>query len=91
MAWMQTLGLDPFQGHTLPQAKMLMRQGAGRLIRRAEDRGVIALLDPRLRTKRYGEEILANLPSGMRTFDDFADAAGWLGLSGTMEAMEVTR
>ncbi|HWA84132.1 MAG TPA: ATP-dependent DNA helicase, partial [Fimbriimonadaceae bacterium] len=78
MAWMQTLGLDPFQAHTLPQAKMLMRQGAGRLIRRAEDKGIIALLDPRLRTKRYGEEILANLPSGMRAFDDFADAAGSL-------------
>lgn len=80
MAWMQTIGLDPFQAHTLPQAKMLMRQGAGRLIRRAEDKGIIALLDPRLRTKRYGEEILSNLPAGMRTFDDFADAAGWLGL-----------
>ena len=64
----------------MPQAKMLMRQGAGRLIRRAEDKGIIAVLDPRLRTKRYGEEILANLPEGMRTFDDFADAAGWLGL-----------
>ncbi len=80
MAWMQTLGLDPFQEHSLPQAKMLMRQGAGRLIRRSEDKGIIALLDPRLRTKRYGEAILANLPPGMRTFDDFADAAGWLGL-----------
>jgi ATP-dependent DNA helicase DinG len=80
MAWMQTLGLDPFQSHTLPQAKMLMRQGAGRLIRRTEDKGIIALLDPRLRTKRYGEEILNNLPPGMRTFDDFPDAAGWLGL-----------
>jgi ATP-dependent DNA helicase DinG len=80
MAWMQTAGLDPFHAHTLPQAKMLMRQGAGRLIRRDGDTGIIALLDPRLRTKRYGEEILANLPTGMRTFDDFADAAGWLGL-----------
>lgn len=80
MAWMQTQGLNPFAGHTLPLAKMLMRQGAGRLIRRAEDRGIIALLDPRLRTKRYGEEIIANLPPGMRTFEDFGDAAGWLGL-----------
>lgn len=85
MAWLQTSGLDPFQAHTLPQAKMLMRQGTGRLIRRDGDRGIIALLDPRLRTKRYGEEILANLPEGMRTFDDFADAAGWLGLSAALE------
>ncbi len=90
MAWMQTLGLDPFQSHTLPQAKMLMRQGAGRLIRRVEDKGIIALLDPRLRTKRYGEEILSNLPPGMRTFDDFADAAGWLGLGQGSEELALS-
>lgn len=80
LAWMQTLGMDAFGGHTLPLAKMMMRQGAGRLIRRAEDKGVIAILDPRLQTKRYGEEILANLPPEMRTFRDIADAAGWVGL-----------
>jgi ATP-dependent DNA helicase DinG len=59
---------------------MMVRQGAGRLIRRSSDKGVIALLDPRLKTKRYGEEILANLPSDMRVFDDIADAVGWIGL-----------
>lgn len=80
LAWMQTQGLDAFREHTLPQAKMLMRQGAGRLIRRAEDRGIIALLDPRLRSKMYGEEILANLPPEMRTFTDIVDAVGWIGL-----------
>jgi ATP-dependent DNA helicase DinG len=80
LAWMQTLGLDAFGGHTLPLAKMMMRQGAGRLIRTADDKGVIAILDPRLRSKRYGEEILANLPPEMRTFDDIYDAVGWIGL-----------
>lgn len=80
LAWMQTQGLDAFREHTLPGAKMMIRQGAGRLIRRSEDRGLICLLDPRLRTKRYGEEILANLPAEMRTFDDVVDAAGWIGL-----------
>ncbi|MCW5941361.1 MAG: ATP-dependent DNA helicase [Fimbriimonadaceae bacterium] len=79
-AWLQSLGESPFATHTLPQAKMMMRQGAGRLIRRAEDRGVLALLDPRLRTKGYGEEILANLPRGMRTFADVYDAMAWVGL-----------
>lgn len=79
-AWLQSLGESPFAAHTLPQAKMMMRQGAGRLIRRAEDRGVLALLDPRLRTKGYGEEILANLPRGMRTFEDVYDAMAWVGL-----------
>ncbi len=75
MAWLQTRQLDPFMSHTLPLAKMMMRQGAGRLIRRAEDRGVIALLDPRLISKRYGEQILANLPEGMRLFRDIEEAA----------------
>ncbi len=80
MAWLSSLGFDPFAAHSLPQAKMIMRQGAGRLIRRDADRGLIAILDPRIRTKRYGEEILANLPQDMRQFDDAADAIGWLGL-----------
>lgn len=80
MAWMQTQGLDPFGSYSLPQAKMMMRQGAGRLIRRADDCGVIALLDPRLRTKRYGEEILANLPLGMRTFESIEEAAAHVGI-----------
>ena len=80
IAWLQTLGLDAFSSHSLPVAKMLMRQGAGRLIRRADDKGIIALLDPRLQTKRYGEEIIANLPSGIRTFRDIHDAAAHVGL-----------
>jgi ATP-dependent DNA helicase DinG len=83
MAYLHQQGLDPFMAHTLPNAKMMMRQGAGRLIRSVKDKGIIALLDPRLRTKRYGEQILANFPDGMRTFDDFADAAGWIGIGGS--------
>ena len=66
----------------MPNAKMMMRQGAGRLIRKTGDKGIIALLDPRLRTKRYGEQILSNFPDGMRVFNDFADAAGWIGIGG---------
>lgn len=80
LAWLQQQGLDPFREHTLPQAKMMMRQGAGRLVRRAGDKGIIALLDSRLLTKRYGGEILANLPAEMSTFRDIGDAVGWVGL-----------
>lgn len=80
-AYLATKGLDGFRAHSLPNAKMMIRQGVGRLIRRSEDRGMIAILDPRLRSKRYGEEILANLPPGMRTFDDKEDAAVWVGLA----------
>jgi ATP-dependent DNA helicase DinG len=80
MAHLQSQGLDAFHEHTLPLAKMLMRQGAGRLIRRIDDKGVICLLDPRLQTKAYGEEILGNLPREMRIFRDVRDALGWVGL-----------
>ena len=80
LAYLQTQGLNAFAQHTLPLAKMMMRQGAGRLIRRAGDKGVIAILDPRVQTKNYGEEILANLPEGMRTFRDISDAVGFIQL-----------
>lgn len=73
-------GLDPFRDYTLANAKLLMRQGAGRLVRRTEDRGIIAILDPRIRTKRYGAEILDNLPPEMPQFRDIADAVGHVGL-----------
>ena len=80
MALLASQGMDPFQTHTLPNAKIIMRQGAGRLIRSENDKGIIALLDPRIQTKRYGEQILANMPPGMRQFNDIRDAAGWIGL-----------
>ncbi len=59
-------GKDPFQHHSLSQAKMLLRQGAGRLIRTETDRGLICLLDPRVHTKKYGDSMVENLPSGMK-------------------------
>src|SRR5437588_1392482 len=80
MAWMQTQGLDPFAAYSLPQAKMLVRQGAGRLIRTSADRGIIALLDARIHTKRYGEEIVKNLPAGLRTYGNIEEAAAGVGL-----------
>ena len=73
-------GINPFANWTLPRAKMLMRQGAGRLIRRDSDVGLLAILDPRLHTKNYGAEILENLPNGMGTFHDVEDAVAWLGI-----------
>lgn len=82
MAWLQTRGVNPFAGHSLPMAKMMMRQGAGRLIRRDGDRGVIAVLDARLHSKGYGEEILSNLPRELRRFGDIREAAAWVGVEG---------
>ena len=81
LAYLQSQGRNAFTYHTLPLAKMMMRQGAGRLLRRSDDRGLVAIIDPRVRSKQYGEDILDNLPPGMRVFDDIGDAVGYVGLA----------
>ena len=43
-------------------AALLLAQGSGRLVRRADDRGVVAVLDPRLRTARYGGFLARSMP-----------------------------
>ena len=53
---------DRFWGVSLPHAALLMAQGAGRLIRSASDRGVVAILDRRVDTKSYGGYLLNSLP-----------------------------
>jgi ATP-dependent DNA helicase DinG len=44
------------------RAAVLLAQGVGRLIRSSADRGVVAVLDPRVSTKGYGRLLLASLP-----------------------------
>ena len=53
---------DPFGDYSLPAAILRFRQGFGRLIRDREDRGVVAVLDSRVRSKRYGADFLNALP-----------------------------
>src|SRR5204862_1033009 len=55
-------GGDWFRDYALPAAMLQLRQGFGRLIRGHDDRGVVAILDPRLRTRPYGRAFLAALP-----------------------------
>jgi ATP-dependent DNA helicase DinG len=55
-------GRDPFNEYQVPQAVMMFRQGFGRLIRTRSDRGIVAVLDPRVVSKRYGEVFLRSLP-----------------------------
>jgi len=55
-------GGDWFRDYALPTATLQLRQGFGRLIRGHADRGVVAILDPRLRTRPYGRAFLAALP-----------------------------
>ena len=55
-------GLNPFMEYQLPAAVIMLKQGVGRLIRDASDRGVLVLCDPRLRGKAYGRIFLQSLP-----------------------------
>jgi ATP-dependent DNA helicase DinG len=55
-------GGDPFAEYSLPEAILKLRQGVGRLIRTRQDRGIVAILDPRILTKSYGRAFLKALP-----------------------------
>ncbi len=62
MKAIEEAGGKPFFDYQVPSAVITLRQGFGRLIRSLEDRGVLVLLDPRIRTQRYGQTFLASLP-----------------------------
>ena len=59
-------GGDPFSEYMLPHASLRLKQGFGRLIRSRTDRGVIVIADPRVISKRYGRELLRDLPPARR-------------------------
>jgi ATP-dependent DNA helicase DinG len=60
-------GGNPFFDYQLPRAVISLKQGAGRLIRDEEDRGVLMICDPRLLSKPYGKRIWQSLPPMRRT------------------------
>jgi ATP-dependent DNA helicase DinG len=62
-------GGDPFQDYQVPLAILTMLQGLGRLIRHRTDRGVLAVLDPRLRTMGYGRRFLESFPPAPLAYD----------------------
>jgi ATP-dependent DNA helicase DinG len=59
-------GGDAFGEYMLPHASLRLKQGFGRLIRTGTDRGAIIIADPRVITKRYGRELLRDLPPARR-------------------------
>jgi ATP-dependent DNA helicase DinG len=69
-------GGDAFLDDSLPEAVLTFRQGFGRLVRSRQDRGVVAVLDPRLRTRAYGATFLESLPPCPRT-SSIEDVAGF--------------
>jgi len=75
---------DPFNEYYLPESILKFRQGFGRLIRTASDRGVVAILDRRVLTKQYGRLFLESLPQCTSRQGPLGSlpkmAAQWLGL-----------
>ncbi len=68
-------GGDAFSDYQVPLAILTLQQGLGRLIRHRTDRGVLAVLDPRLRTTGYGRRFLTSLPPAPVTHElDAVDA-----------------
>jgi ATP-dependent DNA helicase DinG len=71
-------GGQPFGDYQVPLAILTLLQGLGRLIRHRDDRGVLAVLDPRLQTMGYGRRFLASLPAAAVT-REIADIARFFG------------
>ena len=55
-------GGNPFMDYSVPEAIIKLKQGFGRLIRSKTDKGIVVLLDSRVKTKRYGKLFLDALP-----------------------------
>ncbi|HOM11674.1 MAG TPA: helicase C-terminal domain-containing protein, partial [Spirochaetota bacterium] len=64
----QKEGGNPFMSYQVPNAVLLLKQGFGRLIRKSTDKGIIAILDPRIVSKSYGRIFLASLPNSKRVY-----------------------
>src|SRR5712671_2413568 len=77
---LRAAGEDPFSAFQVPEAALALKQGFGRLIRSAQDRGIVALLDPRIAGRAYGRRFLSSLPR-CRVVRSAEEARGfWTGL-----------
>jgi ATP-dependent DNA helicase DinG len=70
-------GGEPFDEVQLPEAAIALKQGFGRLIRRRDDRGIVAILDPRMVTRTYGRVFVATLPPGLRRTSAIEQVRRW--------------
>lgn len=69
-------GGSAFIDYSVPNLTLVLKQGFGRLIRHRDDRGVVAILDSRLRSKGYGRKILKSLPDATE-INDFGEVEGF--------------
>jgi ATP-dependent DNA helicase DinG len=72
--FIEDAGGSSFYEYSVPQAIISLKQGLGRLIRSATDRGVLSVLDPRLRTQVYGRQFIKSLPP-CRVTSDLSEVA----------------
>ncbi|MEM1416132.1 MAG: ATP-dependent DNA helicase [Myxococcota bacterium] len=75
-------GGKPFMELLVPAAALALKQGFGRLVRSRKDRGLVAILDPRIRTRRYGKVFLESLPDASRCYSLDEARAFWALVSG---------
>jgi ATP-dependent DNA helicase DinG len=73
---------DPFHTVQLPAAALALKQGFGRLIRRRDDRGIVAILDSRVVTKAYGRVFLDTLPAGLPRTSALEQVKRWWATGG---------
>ena len=74
---LQARGRDPFNDYFVAEAAVSLKQGAGRLIRHEEDRGLLVIGDVRVRQMGYGKRLLRALPP-MTALTDESEALAWL-------------
>ena len=79
---LQAQGRSPFNDYFVPEAAVALKQGAGRLIRRETDRGVLVVCDPRVAQMGYGRRLLAALPPMRRLDGEAAFAEALAALAG---------
>jgi ATP-dependent DNA helicase DinG len=77
VAAIRRAGGDAFNEFQLPQAVLTLKQGVGRLIRDFDDRGLVVIGDPRLRTRPYGRVFLRSLPP-MPVLDELEEALAFV-------------
>src|SRR5439155_21611677 len=84
MGAVEAAGGNAFHDYLLPKMVILLKQGFGRLIRTASDRGAAVLLDKRLRGATYRPEVLRSLPDPTPGYESgpelFRRVAEWMGL-----------
>lgn len=83
---LRTEGGNPFMELALPRAVLSLKQGAGRLIRDVNDRGVLVVCDPRLRSRSYGNAFLDSLPP-MRRTDEMDDVLTFFELGAAADSV----